>query len=508
VVVLGDGGEISAALAATLKSRNVPVCQVAPGAALRQVQADRFEADLSSPSAVHEWRRQLSGTGVGCIGGVINALGLEEACRRGGCEDEDLPLRISLWTLNVLKELIGDLCASVEQQGGWYVNLTPLGGKFGLEGGAADAPLALGASGTLGITKSLRREYPSLRVKNVDVDATMDPAILASRILDEVAGDRLSEVGLTRQGRWRVGLQKEAPGERLGPLPLGADSVVLVTGGGQGVTAEIARALAAAARPRLILVGRSALPGPEAPEMAGLDHAALRRLLLERARELGSRVVPAEVERSVSRVLKDRRIRATLEACTAAGARVEYHGLDVRDAARLGELIDDIYERHGRIDGVIHGAGVIDDRLLPDKTPESFAWVFATKVASAMTLARKLRPEGLKFVVFLGSVSARFGNPGQVDYSAANEVLNKLADDLARRWPARVVSINWGPWNEGMVVDPARDLRWAYSQAGLQLIEVPEGTEACLNELRRGRTGGSEVLIAASVERLIDMSKG
>src|SRR5262249_10118761 len=107
-----------------------------------------------------------------------------------------------------------------------------------------------------------------------------------------------------------------------------------------------------------------------------------------------------------------------------------------------------------------------------------------------------------------GSVSARFGNSGQTDYSAANEFLNKLADDLGRRWPGRVVSINWGPWNEGMVADPARDLRWAYAQAGLQLIPVAEGTEALLNELRQGRSGGSEVLIAASVQRLIEISQG
>ena len=81
-------------------------------------------------------------------------------------------------------------------------------------------------------------------------------------------------------------------------------------------------------------------------------------------------------------------------------------------------------------------------------------------------------------------------------------------DDLGRRWPGQVVSINWGPWNEGMVVDPSRDLRWAYAQAGLQLIPVPEGIEACLNELRLGRGASSEVLIAASVERLIEISQG
>src|SRR5262249_47819771 len=157
----------------------------------------------------------------------------------------------------------------------------------------------------------------------------------------------------------------------------------------------------------------------------------LRRFLLERARAAGTRVVPADVEKAINRILKDRQIHITLETCATAGARVEYHCLDIRDAERFGALIDDVYRRLGRIDGVLHGAGVIDDRLLQDKTAESLTRVFTTKVSGALTLARKLRPEGLKFLAFFSSVAARIGNRGQGDYSAANEFLNKLADDLA-----------------------------------------------------------------------------
>jgi hypothetical protein len=120
------------------------------------------------------------------------------------------------------------------------------------------------------------------------------------------------------------------------------------------------------------------------------------------------------------------------------------------------------------------------------------------KVDSAWTLARKLRPDGLKFLAFFGSVSGRFGNAGQVDYSAANEALNKLADHLAARWPARVVCINWGPWGAGMVSD---GLRRVYASRGIELIPVEAGTRAFLDELRLP-AGSAEVVIAASVERM------
>ena len=73
--------------------------------------------------------------------------------------------------------------------------------------------------------------------------------------------------------------------------------------------------------------------------------------------------------------------------------------------------------------------------------------MFDTKVDSALILSRHLRPEGLRLLVFFTSVAGVFGNRGQADYAAANEVVNRLAMQLDRRWEhTRVVAINWGPW--------------------------------------------------------------
>jgi NAD(P)-dependent dehydrogenase (short-subunit alcohol dehydrogenase family) len=432
------------------------------------------------------------------VGGVISLLGLCPPFVDPDCEEAELTLKISEWTFNLVKELEGDLEASAREGGGWFVNLTALGGRFGLGG---EGPASLAAAGTLGIAKTLQRERPRLRVKNIDVDPQMPTALLAERLVQELeAGDDLVEVGLTRRGRWRPALVEVAAPRDLPPLPLTPESVVLVTGGAVGVTADVARGLAASGRPRLVLVGRSPLPAPEGPETSGLDRVALRRHFLQEARAQGQPVIPAEIERAVGRVLKDRTLRANLDACTAAGAVVEYHALDVRDAERFGELIDGIYQRFGRLDGVVHGAGVIEDKRIADKTSASFASVFRTKVDGALTLARKVRPEGLRFLVFFSSVSGRFGNVGQVDYSAANEFLNKLAGRLARRWPAaRVVSINWGPWDGGMVSD---ELRRLYDMAGIGMIPVAKGVRAFLSEIGLEDRPGGEVVLSCSVGRL------
>jgi NAD(P)-dependent dehydrogenase (short-subunit alcohol dehydrogenase family) len=430
-------------------------------------------------------------------------LGLVPAFRLAGLEDVEAPLRAAACTFQLVKEFAGEL----QTNGGWFVNVTALDGQCGL---GEEMMTSVAAAGTLGIVKTLRREHPRLRVKNIDVEPAMPSDMLAARLLQELVSEEdLIEVGLTRQGRWRPTLREEPilsfpggaweRGKPLPPLRIDRDSVLLITGGAYGITADIARKLAAEAKPRLVLVGRSPVPEAESPRTAGVDRAALRQRFLDEARASAGPVVPAEIERAVNRLLKDRQIRVNLDACTAAGATVEYHALDVRDTEAFAQLIDGLYERFGRIDGVIHAAGIIDDRRIRDKTLDSFAVVFRTKVDSAWTLARKLRPEGLKFLAFFGSVSGRFGNAGQVDYSAANEALNKLADYLHRRWPGRVVCFNWGPWQGGMV---SEELRRLYAAAGVELIPVEEGVDAFLAEIRRTDHRGAEVVLARGVKRL------
>src|SRR5262249_26578905 len=174
-----------------------------------------------------------------------------------------------------------------------------------------------------------------------------------------------------------------------------------------------------------------------------------------------------------------------LGALRASGARVEYHAVDVRDEAAFGALIEGIYRAHGRLDAVIHGAGIIEDKLLRDKTGESFDRVVQTKTDSAFTLARRLRPEGLKLLLFMSSVTATFGNRGQADYGAANGVLNALATLLASRWPsARVRAVNWGPWDKtGMV---SAQVREQFARRGIQVIPAPAGVAAMAREMESG----------------------
>ena len=164
----------------------------------------------------------------------------------------------------------------------------------------------------------------------------------------------------------------------------------------------------------------------------------------------------------------------------------------MRDVAALEHAISEIYERHGRIDGVIHAAGVIEDRLLADKTPESFARVFDTKVVGALALARSLRDD-VQFVAFFSSVAGAFGNRGQIDYAAANDFLDKLAAALNQERETRFFSINWGPWRDGGMV--SAELERELARRGIGLISPDEGVASFIDELLHGAHADAQVVV-------------
>ncbi len=161
-------------------------------------------------------------------------------------------------------------------------------------------------------------------------------------------------------------------------------------------------------------------------------------------------------------------------------------------------------DRYGPPVGLIHGAGVIQDKLLSDKKTESFDQVISTKLLGALNLARAIDPEPLRFAAFFSSIAGRFGNRGQADYAAANDGMNKLAVWLDRRWSGRVVSINWGPWSQvGMVTDLQRHL----GRQGLGMIAPEEGRSRLADELIHGTKGTVEVIVAGDLGNLADSTE-
>ena len=135
----------------------------------------------------------------------------------------------------------------------------------------------------------------------------------------------------------------------------------------------------------------------------------------------------------------------------------------------------------GPVRAVVHGAGVLHDGLIADKTDDQFNDVYSTKVDGWHALMHAAQPDVPALVVAFSSSTARFGRRGQADYAAANEVLNKLAAAFAHGAPAsRVLSVNWGPWDGGMVNDALKRL---FVQEGIEVIAKEAGTQLLLGEI-------------------------
>ncbi|MGH7172818.1 MAG: hypothetical protein ACRELG_21265 [Gemmataceae bacterium] len=161
VLVIGDVPEVTGGIVAALTSKGYRVRQALPGQTVRRLQADRYEADLSSPQALQELHRLVVGPDGDTVGLLINFLGLCRGFGRLSGEQKENAVTIAEWTFHLVKEFAEDLRSSAAAGGGWFVNLTALDGQFGLKGG----PGPFGSDGTLGISKTLQREYPRLRVK-------------------------------------------------------------------------------------------------------------------------------------------------------------------------------------------------------------------------------------------------------------------------------------------------------------------------------------------------------
>lgn len=371
-----------------------------------------------------------------------------------------------------------------------------LGGAFGRDGNCGTGLPTGGASN--GLLKTLVKERGDITAKALDLDARLSATQMAQIVVQELLllGGRV-EVGYPQGVRTVFHTVPQSIGATKAVISPSGEWVVLITGGARGITAEIARELVVPGM-RLILLGKSPMPEVESVLTAGIsDRALLRQVFLKQ----GLMVTPVQIERKIDGVLRDRSIADNLQELSKAGAMVEYVALDVRDEQVFGAFIDNICDRYGRLDAVIHGAGIIEDKLIVDKTLASFDAVFDTKVDSTFILSRHLKPDSLRLLVLFSSVAGRYGNRGQADYAAANEVMNHLAWQMRQKWlSTRVVAINWGPWDSpGMANETVKR---QFIEQGVIPIAVAAGRQFFADELRYGSFADVEVIAGdASWER-------
>ena len=259
-------------------------------------------------------------------------------------------------------------------------------------------------------------------------------------------------------------------------------SVVLVSGGARGITAQCVVHLAERARCKFILMGRSsldeiAIPGAEAVR----DEAGLKRLIMQNMQASGEKPTPQKIQRTYKAFTARREISETLQAVKAAGGEAEYLSADITDALELQQKLAGPVSRLGPISGIIHGAGNLADKFIEKKTSSDFDLVFSPKINGLENMLACVPLTQLKFLVLFSSVVGFYGNAGQADYAMANEILNKTAHYIRRHVPScHVVSIGWGPWDSGMVTP---ELKKAFEAQNVRVIPLDVGARMMVEEL-------------------------
>jgi trans-AT polyketide synthase/acyltransferase/oxidoreductase domain-containing protein len=257
-----------------------------------------------------------------------------------------------------------------------------------------------------------------------------------------------------------------------------ADTVFLVSGGARGVTAQCVIALARAHKPALVLLGRSPVD-TTLPFPAGMSESVLKSEIASYLRAKNEAATPVRIGAIYRAVSARDEITATLRALADAGARAEYLPVDVTDPDALRTALTG--SRLGRVTGIIHGAGVLSDRLIENKTARDFERVYATKIHGLRAMLDCVEARDLGYLALFSSVAGFHGNRGQADYAIANEVLNKFAHAFRQRVPGCHTTVfDWGPWDGGMVTPQLRAL---FSSRGVSILPVDVGAGVFVDAL-------------------------
>ena len=404
------------------------------------------------------------------------------------------PVQAFLWTQACAHKLNRD-----EERATCLISVSFMDGAFGFSG---QAPIADPVQGALsGLIKTAAIEWPRVRCMAIDVDPQWDPiALVAQKLAREISlihAHSETEIGLSGGQRVKLSLIP-TPLEASERPELAPGDVVIISGGARGVTASAAKALAAGTPCTLALLGRSPAPQAEPEWLVPLNEEhQIKQAILDRQFP-GQRPSPQQIEKAYRFWRANRQIRTTLNELNQLGASVHYFSTDVTDADAVQDCMQRIQHELGTIKGLIHGAGVLEDRLIVDKHPDQFDKVYNTKVGGLKNLLAALNPHELDYLVLFSSISARIGNQGQVDYAMANEVLNKTAHQYARLHPlCKVLSIAWGPWDGGMVTP---SLKRAFMKNHVGLIPLDLGAAAMVKEMSNRSNNPIEVVIDASAD--------
>ena len=318
--------------------------------------------------------------------------------------------------------------------------------------------------GRAGVAKAIRREWPNCTARVIWVSPKLSTNQLADIIMKELSAvDTITEIHYTQDKRSCLQLTKENFPPRLShSLPN-----VVLSGGGRGITAEIAKTLAKRGTKKLFLLGRT----PPGTSILNLDRSKTE--ITEHLQQQFEKVTPIMVQEALQPLIHAEEVRHNIEIMESFGAEVHFYSVDVRKLESVQQAFAEIHSICDSIDLVVHGAGTEESRLLKDKDLAAFRRVYIPKVQGALNILQVIK--GNTFFLSMGSIAGRFGNQGQVDYAAANDAVAHICQQRPYS-----LHISWSAWDDvGMAVRGG--MQSILQKRGIDLLPAQFSADQAIN---------------------------
>ncbi|MFA9564883.1 MAG: SDR family NAD(P)-dependent oxidoreductase, partial [Acidimicrobiales bacterium] len=385
--------------------------------------------------------------------------------------------------VKLLFRTLRHLYETVGEPGTFLISATRLGGRHGYDDDGAVAPMG---GGVVGVTKTFKRERPDALVKAVDFAPSRKTAALADVLIAETRRDPgVVEVGHLDDQRFTVTLQAHPMPEPPTGIDLDDDSVFVVTGAAGSIVSAIIGDLASASRGVFHLLDLAPEPDRDDPDLAAFaaDRDGLKRTIFERLKATEERATPAMVEKELAGIERRHAALSAIQAVEAAGGTAHYHSVNLMDGEAMAAVTRQICEISGKVDMLVHAGGLEISRLMPDKDPAEFDLVFDVKSDGWFHLLAGLAEVPVASTVVFSSIAGRFGNGGQADYSAANDLLCKWTSSFRTTRPETIgLAVDWTAWGDiGMATRGS--IPTVMKAAGIDMLPAAAGIPIVRREL-------------------------
>lgn len=485
IVLMPDRGGVATALKKRLEKLDAEVLTLDPG-----VDREGLTAQLE------QWLEQ------GPVNGVYWLPALDVEAEVGDMAIDQWRSELDL-RVKRLYSTMRTLYEHIVAPDTFLVVATRLGGAHGYDEAGAVAPMG---GGVTGFAKAYARERTEALVKAVDFPPSRKTAALADALIAETLTDPgVVEVGIREGQRCSIGLSEQVAEDGKEGMPLTADSVIAVTGAAGSIVSAITADLAAASGATFYLLDLAPEPDADDADLARLssDREGLKRDIFERLHADGTRVTPVMVEAELAAMERANAALMALQAVHEAGGAAHYLQVDLTDTAAVQQAVDKIRDEQGRIDVLLHAAGFERSRVLPDKQAEEFDAVFDVKCDGWFNLLHAIGDMPLGATVVFSSIAGRFGNFGQTDYSAANDLLCKYSSHMRSARPeTRGIAIDWTAW-AGIGMAARGSIPEMMAQAGIAMLAPEAGIPIIRRELTAGSRRG-EIVVAESLGVLLE----